>query len=95
MDFSLEGKVAVVTGGAGGIGREYGRALGEAGAAVVLADLNGDQAREAAAELEAARHPRASGSRSTSTSEESAAAMARRDDRRRSAASTSSSTTPR
>jgi NAD(P)-dependent dehydrogenase (short-subunit alcohol dehydrogenase family) len=53
VNFSLEGKVAVVTGAAGGIGREYARTLGEAGARVVLADMRGDDAREAAAELEA------------------------------------------
>lgn len=49
----LDGKVAIVTGGAGGIGQVYGRALAEAGAAVVLADLNGDGARTVAAALEA------------------------------------------
>jgi NAD(P)-dependent dehydrogenase (short-subunit alcohol dehydrogenase family) len=38
MDFSLEGKVAIVTGAAGGIGAWYARTLAEAGAAVVLAD---------------------------------------------------------
>jgi NAD(P)-dependent dehydrogenase (short-subunit alcohol dehydrogenase family) len=38
--FDLSGKVAVITGGAGDIGTVYGRALCEAGAAVVLADLD-------------------------------------------------------
>ena len=38
--FDLSGKVAVITGGAGDIGTVYGRALCEAGASVVLADLN-------------------------------------------------------
>ena len=38
--FDLSGKVAVITGGAGSIGTVYGRALCEAGASVVLADLN-------------------------------------------------------
>jgi len=36
----LEGKVAIVTGGAGGIGSAYGRALAGAGASVVIADLD-------------------------------------------------------
>jgi NAD(P)-dependent dehydrogenase (short-subunit alcohol dehydrogenase family) len=49
--FSLDGKVAIVTGGAGGCGAEYGRGLTAAGAAVVLADLDGERAQAAAAAL--------------------------------------------
>jgi NAD(P)-dependent dehydrogenase (short-subunit alcohol dehydrogenase family) len=48
---SLRGRVAVVTGGARGIGRASAARLAEAGAAVVLADLDGRRAEEAAAEL--------------------------------------------
>jgi len=77
VDFSLDGKVAIVTGGAGGIGSEYGRALGEAGAAVVLADVNAEGAIAAASELEA-RGLRATGVAVDVTSEESAAGMAAR-----------------
>jgi NAD(P)-dependent dehydrogenase (short-subunit alcohol dehydrogenase family) len=51
MSKELEGKVAIVTGGAGGIGRVYSRALAEQGAAVGVADLNGTGAKEAAEEL--------------------------------------------
>ncbi len=40
MVASLDGKVAMVTGAAGGIGSAYARALAEAGAAVVVADVN-------------------------------------------------------
>jgi NAD(P)-dependent dehydrogenase (short-subunit alcohol dehydrogenase family) len=51
--FDLDGKVAVITGGAGSIGMTYGRALGEAGAKVVLADVDAAAAAQAAAELTA------------------------------------------
>ncbi len=51
--FDLSGKVAVITGGAGDIGTVYGRALCEAGASVVLADLNEAAAAKVAAGLTA------------------------------------------
>lgn len=50
--FDLTGKCAVVTGAAGGIGKEIARALVQAGASVVLADLGG-AAEKAAEELSA------------------------------------------
>jgi NAD(P)-dependent dehydrogenase (short-subunit alcohol dehydrogenase family) len=75
MSFSLEGKVAIVTGGAGGIGREYGRALAAAGARVVLADLDGSRAESAAAELSSEGHEVA-GVEADVASEQSTLAMA-------------------
>ena len=47
----FEGKVAIVTGAARGIGLKYAEALGKAGANVVLADINGDAAEKAASDL--------------------------------------------
>lgn len=49
----LQGKVAIVTGAGGGIGRAYSRGLAEAGAAVVLADIRLAGAQDAADALTA------------------------------------------
>jgi len=48
---SINGKVAIVTGAASGIGREIAFELARAGAAVAIADLNIDGARTVAAEI--------------------------------------------
>jgi NAD(P)-dependent dehydrogenase (short-subunit alcohol dehydrogenase family) len=50
----LDGKVAVVTGGGSGIGRVATALFAAEGAKVVVADVVGDQAASAAAEIEAA-----------------------------------------
>lgn len=47
----MDGKVAIVTGGAGGIGFATGRLLASRGCKVVLADIAADRARELAAGL--------------------------------------------
>lgn len=47
----LAGKVAVVTGGAGGIGSASARRLSEEGCRVVVVDVDGDGAEKVAAEL--------------------------------------------
>lgn len=47
--FRLDGRLAVVTGGGAGLGRVFCRVLAEAGATVVVADIDEDAARETAA----------------------------------------------
>ncbi len=51
MTGALKGKVAIVTGAARGLGRDYAEFLTRDGAAVVLADVNGDIAERSASEL--------------------------------------------
>lgn len=48
---TLDGKIALVTGGAGGLGTEICKMLNREGAIVVVADIRGDRAGELAAEL--------------------------------------------
>ena len=49
--FDLTGKVAVVTGAGAGLGANFSRALAEAGASVVCADINTEHAERTAAKL--------------------------------------------
>lgn len=49
--YGLEGRVAIVTGAASGIGRATSFALAAAGASVLVADLNGEGAATTAAEM--------------------------------------------
>jgi NAD(P)-dependent dehydrogenase (short-subunit alcohol dehydrogenase family) len=56
MRCSFENKVALVTGAASGMGLATAKAFAEAGAAVALADVNGDGARAASDALVAAGH---------------------------------------
>jgi NAD(P)-dependent dehydrogenase (short-subunit alcohol dehydrogenase family) len=51
--FDLTGKVAIVTGGGGGLGRQMARALAEMGAGIVLCGRQAARAEEAATELSA------------------------------------------
>jgi NAD(P)-dependent dehydrogenase (short-subunit alcohol dehydrogenase family) len=78
IDTDLTGKVAIVTGagGAAGIGKVYARGLGEAGASVVLADINEAGAKANAEEL-LAEGFKAIGVQVDVSSEESANAMAK------------------
>jgi rhamnulose-1-phosphate aldolase/alcohol dehydrogenase len=68
----LAGNVAVVTGGASGIGRAAARLLAERGAHVVVADLNLDGARQVADELIAAHGLRRSLAVGTDVTDEGA-----------------------
>jgi NAD(P)-dependent dehydrogenase (short-subunit alcohol dehydrogenase family) len=52
--FRLDGQAAIVTGGVGLLGKEFCKTLAQAGAAVVVADLNESAACEIAQELEQA-----------------------------------------
>jgi 2-deoxy-D-gluconate 3-dehydrogenase len=54
--FKLNNQVAVVTGGAGQLGKEFCKTLAQAGAAVVVADLNEGLAGQVAGELQQAGH---------------------------------------
>ncbi len=49
----LDGKVAIVTGGAGGIGGATARALAERGSSVVVVDINGEGAAQVAEAIQA------------------------------------------
>jgi NAD(P)-dependent dehydrogenase (short-subunit alcohol dehydrogenase family) len=54
--FALNGRVAIVTGGASGIGGGIAEVLAAAGAVVVIVDIDGARAEQAAAALAAAGH---------------------------------------
>jgi NAD(P)-dependent dehydrogenase (short-subunit alcohol dehydrogenase family) len=73
--FSLDGKVAVVTGGLGLLGRQHGLALADAGAHVVVADLDRPAADRFAGELTGRSGRRAHGCRVDITDPEAVASL--------------------
>src|SRR4051794_12406361 len=54
--YDFKGQVALVTGAASGMGLSTAQAFADAGAAVVLADVNANAVEAAAADLSAAGH---------------------------------------
>ena len=75
--FDLSGKVAVVTGGNGGIGLGMARGLADAGAAIAVVGRNAAKSKEAATEL-AARGVRAMAVTADVTDKGAVSAMAER-----------------
>ena len=53
----LQDQVAIITGSARGIGRATARCLAQEGASIVIADINGEGAQDAAAEIEGLGRP--------------------------------------
>jgi NAD(P)-dependent dehydrogenase (short-subunit alcohol dehydrogenase family) len=53
MGDRLQGRVAIVTGGGNGIGKAYCEALAAEGAAVAVAEIDGDAAERTASSLRA------------------------------------------
>ena len=56
MDIRLDGKVAIITGAASGIGKAIAEGMHESGATVIIADINPDAARQTAADFGANAH---------------------------------------
>jgi 3-oxoacyl-[acyl-carrier protein] reductase len=54
MTTDLEGRTVIITGGGQGLGRAYAHAFGEAGAQVMIAELNAEKGDAVAGEVEAA-----------------------------------------
>src|SRR5262245_16768507 len=69
----LRGKIAVITGGAGGIGEATARMFAREGAAVAIMDIRGESVRKIAADI-VAQGGRAEAYEADVTSEESIAA---------------------
>lgn len=77
---SLRGRLAVVTGGAQGMGHAIARRLAEAGADLLVADVNGAGAAAAAADMARDHNIRAEGIRVDVSSSEEVALLAKKAD---------------
>ena len=73
--FDLSGRVAVITGGAGLLGRQHADAIAEMGGVPVLADLDGERAEAEAARVASEFGVRALGLRADVTRPEAVAAV--------------------
>lgn len=73
--YGLQNRVVILTGGAGLLGREYAFALANAGASVVIADINGEAARLLAKEIKEQLGAKATGIESDISSKHSVEAM--------------------
>jgi NAD(P)-dependent dehydrogenase (short-subunit alcohol dehydrogenase family) len=80
--FRLDGKVAVVTGGSKGIGMFYSQALAEAGASVVVADIDPVHVAQTSERLSKAHDGRILGADLDVTSQDSIRAMVHQIDQR-------------
>jgi NAD(P)-dependent dehydrogenase (short-subunit alcohol dehydrogenase family) len=73
--FDLTGRVVLVTGGAGFLGRRHAEAVAEMGAVPVLVDLSGERAREEAGRITSTYGVRAAGLEADITSPDAVQAM--------------------
>lgn len=69
--FSLEGKNAIITGGAGILGSHFCKGLADAGANIAIVDINGQGAKQLAEEIESVYNVKALGIYCDLTSEQS------------------------
>lgn len=74
--FRVDDKVAVIVGGAGGIGEALGRGLAEYGARVVIADVNAERAEQVAQDIQSNFKSEAVAIKFDITDEKSVAQMA-------------------
>ncbi len=75
--FRVDGKVAVVVGGAGGIGEALGHGLAEYGAKVVIADVNAEKSEQVAQDIQSKFKSEAAAMTFDITDEKSVAGLAK------------------